>query len=398
MSTFADTVSPTPFGVFDSDTTFQAEADNMFTFVHRMLGADVLGVELTKKQVWACFERATLEWGNLVSQYQAKSLLTSYLGQPTGSDHSTKYPRQTLEFLIRQAEPYGVQANLGGSYLQVLGKLPLEVNRQDYDLHSELLDTSGSVVFDTQPSGSAGSKQRLRIMEVFHFSPTTAYRFFDSTSAINYLNNEFSFESFTPETIFYVLPVFEDILRAQQMATSFRVRRSHYRYQVFGNGHLRITPLPTKTPPGSLYIRVAFRQSPTGTPNDPNATGSDADETLGGINSISNFPYEVIPYNTLTAIGKQTVRELTLGYCKELLGLIRGKVQGIPIAGETVTLNYDTLLTQGREDVDRIKEKLRELLEDTTYEKLMEKEAAKAENLLKQLRMVPMPDGAIRFG
>ena len=52
-------------------------------------------------------------------------------------------------------------------------------------------------------------------------------RFFDSTSAINYLNNEFSFESFTPETVFYVLPVFEDVLRGGQLDLSQRVRRSN---------------------------------------------------------------------------------------------------------------------------------------------------------------------------
>ena len=43
----------------------------------------------------------------------------------------------------------------------------------------------------------------------------------------DYLNNEFAFESFTPETVFYVLPVFEDILRAGQMGISNRVRKSN---------------------------------------------------------------------------------------------------------------------------------------------------------------------------
>ena len=395
MSTFAQTLNPTPFGLFDSEPSFIADADSMVVFVKRALGDDVLSVELTRQQIWMCFERATLEWGNIISQYQAKSLLTSFLGQPTGSNASTTYPRQTIEFLIRQAEPYAIHANLGGSYIQVLGRLPLELNRQDYDLHTELLDTSGSVVFDTQ---SAETKQRLRVMEVFHFSPTTAYRFFDSTSAINYLNNEFSFESFTPETIFYVLPVFEDVLRAQMMSTSFKVRRSHYSYQIRGNGKLRIFPLPTRSPPGNMFVRVAFQQSPTGTPDDPNAGPGDADATLAGINSISNFPYDTIPYASITGIGKQTIRELTLAYSKELLGLIRGKVQGIPIAGETVTLNYETLLSQGREDIEKIKERLITLLEEMTYDKLMEREALKAENVLKQLRLVPMPGGGIRIG
>ena len=33
----------------------------------------------------------------------------------------------------------------------------------------------------------------IKIDEVFHYNPQAAYRFFDTTSAINYLNNEFSF-------------------------------------------------------------------------------------------------------------------------------------------------------------------------------------------------------------
>ena len=88
-------------------------------------------------------------------------------------------------------------------------------------MYTELKDENDIPLFDN-------SKGKLKIAEVFHFNPQAAYRFFDTTSAINYLNNEFSFESFTPETIFYVLPVFEDILRAGQSDLSNRVRRSNY--------------------------------------------------------------------------------------------------------------------------------------------------------------------------
>jgi len=61
MATFADTLNPTPFGLFDSDGNFQLEADAMVTFVKRKLGDDILSVELTKKQVWACFEESFSE-------------------------------------------------------------------------------------------------------------------------------------------------------------------------------------------------------------------------------------------------------------------------------------------------------------------------------------------------
>ena len=40
-----------------------------------------------------------------------------------------------------------------------------------------------------------------------------------------------------------------------------------------------------------------------------------------------------------------------------------------------------------------IKEKLKEMLDTMTYDKLIEMQATRAENMNKQLRYVPMPNG-----
>ena len=198
--------NPTPFGIFDQEARFASTADKMVTYVKRKLGDDVLSVELTKKQIFACFEEATLEYSAMINKYQAKSQLATFLGQSTGSlgddgypimsGSEEKFPRESLEFLNRFAEPYAVEASLGGSYDSISGSIELEKGRQDYNLLTELKKGDGTTVFD----GQGTRKTKMKIMEVFHFNPTAAYRFFDTTSAINYLNNEFSFESFTPET------------------------------------------------------------------------------------------------------------------------------------------------------------------------------------------------------
>ena len=219
MSTFASTLSPTPFGSFDLETDFIADADKMIIFVKRKLGDDVLSVELTKKQIWANFEEACFEYSSILNQYQAKSQMVNWLGYATGtlSGSENKFPRESLEFLTRFAEPYASEADVGGSYNMISGSIPLEVGRQDYDIYKELVDGNNVPILSSSLNTMGG---KMRISEVFHFSPQAAYRFFDTTSAINYLNNEFSFESFTPETIFYVLPVFEDVLRVQVSLTS----------------------------------------------------------------------------------------------------------------------------------------------------------------------------------
>jgi len=386
MSTFAQTINPTPFGIFDTDAAFQSDADKMITFVKRKLGDDILSVELTKKQIWANLEEACFEYSNILNQYQAKSTMLTYLGYSTGSQSGLEkaFPRESLEYLARFADPYASEAGLGGSYDMYSGSIELEPGRQDYNIYTELKDGSGNLLLN---SGSFGTpKTKMRVMEVFHFNPQAAYRFFDTTSAVNYLNNEFSFESFTPETIFYVLPVFEDILRAGQLDLSNRVRRSNYSYRVVGR-NIRIYPTPTNTPnlAKKLYIRVKYWQNPT----NPSFT----DETIYGVNNLSNIPFGNLSYGRINSMGLQWIRQYTLALSMEQLGYIRNKFTTVPIPGGTVTLNGGDLTSKGREDKKELVTKLKEMLETLTYDKLIENAVARGENLTKQLSKIPIPNG-----
>ncbi len=383
MATFIQTLNPTPFGFFDADATFQTEADAMVVFVKRKLGDDILSVELTKKQIWACFEEACLEYSMLVNQAQAKSQLANLLGVETGSlsGAEQKYPRENIEFMLRRAEPYSIEAGLGGSYTALSGAIQLEQGRQDYDIYSELKDETGNLIFSSSLNSPRG---RMKIMEVFHFNPQAAYRFFDTTSAINYLNNEFAFESFTPETVFYILPVFEDVLRGGMLDMSQRVRRSNYSYRIVGT-QLRIFPKPTQDNPKTLWLRVQFGSNPLDPPFE--------DNTIDGVSNLSNIPYGNIDYGKLNSISRQWIRQYCLALAKELLGLIRSKFSTVPIPGSDLTLNGSELVSQGREDQEKMREQLNVLLDELTYTKLLEDEAAASENLQKILRNIPVPNG-----
>ena len=387
MTIFLNTLSPTPFGLFDTDTDFQVEADGMITFVKRKLGDDVLSVELTKKMIWACFEEALSEYGKIVNEYQAKSQLTNFLGISTGSMEGSeqKYSRESLEFFLRKAEPYSQAAGLGGSYNSISGSIDLVKNQQDYNIYETLKDGNGNLIFSSSLNRLGG---KMKIMEVFHFSPHAAYRYFDASSAVNYLNNEFSFESFTPETVFYVLPVFEDILRGGQLDLSNRVRRSNYTFKIVGQ-NIRIFPQPTATDPKNLWMRVQFAPHPL----SPDV----ADPSIHGTSNMSNIPFGNLQFSKINSIGRQWTRQYCLALCKELLGLIRTKFTTVPIPGGDLTLNGSDLLSHGREDKEKLVTSLREMLESTTYEKLLEQEAATVENLQKVLRSIPIPNGQAIF-
>ena len=67
----------------------------MVTFVKRKLGDDILSVELTNKQVWMSFEEATLEYGKIVNEYQAKSQLGNLLGMDLGTKNDDQNYNET---------------------------------------------------------------------------------------------------------------------------------------------------------------------------------------------------------------------------------------------------------------------------------------------------------------
>ena len=383
MAIFSNTTSPTPFGIYDNESDFQTDANNIVTFVKRKLGDDVLSVELTKKQIWGNFEEATLEYSSIINQYQAKSQLVNFLGFATGSIMSgseEKYIRENIEYLSRFAEPYAMEAGIGGSYNTLSGSITLEVGRQDYNIYTELSGANG-LLFDN-------TKGKIKIDEVFHHNPQSAYRFFDTTSAINYLNNEFSFESFTPETVFYILPVYEDLLRGGQLDLSNRVRRSNFSYKIMGT-NFRIYPIPTND--SKLFLRIRQYPDPT--------QASYRDDTIHGVSNMNNLPFGNVKYNRVNSIGRQWIRSYALAISMEQLGYIRGKFGSIPVPNSEITLNSSDLITNGRTDRDALKEKLRELLDSMTYDKLMEIQSNRAEFIQKQLKYVPIPNGkAIFYG
>jgi len=389
MPLFANTISPTPFGFFDSDTQFQNEADGTVMFVKRKLGDDVLSVELTRKEIWACFEEACCEYSRLIHETKITSELTSVLGFSTGSqDFTNKYSKQTLEFLLRKAEPYATEAYVGGSYNATLGYVDLVNGQQDYDIYSDVKVFSGSNagqgVYDTLPTGSKG---KLKVVEIFHFEPLAAQTFLLNASNItNFLATNFNYESYVNSTVFYVLPIFEDVLRRGMLESAFRVRRSNYSYEVLGS-KLRIYPIPTSDLQlGKMFIKLM-------PPHDPLNPSAYSDNSIYGISGPNNFPLGNIPYTTINQPGRQWIRQYTLALCKELLGLIRSKFQNIPIPNADLQLNGEALVSQGREDKDKLTTQMREFLANMTHAKLLENDALAAENLNKQLRYIPMPLG-----
>jgi hypothetical protein len=127
------------------------------------------------------------------------------------------------------------------------------------------------------------------------------------------------------------------------------------------------------------------------------SSGSIVDATITGVSNLSNIPYGNLTYGQINSIARQWIRQFTLARAKELLGLIRSKFSTVPIPGGDLTLNGADLIAQGREEKAALKEEIKEMLDSLTYDKLVETDATRAEMIMKQLRMVPMPNGMAIF-
>ena len=52
-------------------------------------------------------------------------------------DAENKFPRETLEYLIRKAEPYASHAAVGGVFNTFSGSITLTDGQQDYDIYTD---------------------------------------------------------------------------------------------------------------------------------------------------------------------------------------------------------------------------------------------------------------------
>lgn len=403
-------MNPCSFGFYTHDPLFQFDADRMVTFVLRSLGEDILGVEITKKMVWNEFERATRAFEGQIIEYQATSNLASLLGINTGSfdpnnllnpnniNVTNLYVKNNLDFIERMAEAYSSHIGLGGTTDTLSGSISLIPGVQDYDLYNDLVNDAGVPLAAMMPTGSRG---KLNIYEVFHASPSA--QVYNGTLTSNFVGVGASAGSSVGGAMFHVLPVFEDVLRGAMMKTAQRVRRSHYSYKITGK-HIRVFPMPTNILPtqNKLWIRCGFGTgalptmietlSVSGTMNPPaNPQFALIDDALYGASNPANVPFGFIAYKSLNPWARNWIAEYTLALCKEVLGLVRTKYDTIPLPGAEVKLNGDTLLTQGREDKEKLLTALKERLDSLSLDKIAEREAAKAESMVKQLSYIPIP-------
>ena len=109
----------------------------------------------------------------------------------------------------------------------------------------------------------------------------------------------------------------------------------------------------------------------------------------GKIKVISDVPYVNPIYSNINSVGRSWIFEYTLALCKEMLGYVRGKYSTVPIPGADVTLNQSDLITAATSEKERLIDRLRAYLDETSREKLLERRTQESDFLEKELGRVP---------
>ena len=136
---------------------------------------------------------------------------------------------------------------------------------------------------------------------------------------------------------------------------------------------MRLYPIPSSVTQEKFWFRFTIEG------NSPFA--DDTESGQNGVNNMNTLPFQNIPYESINSIGKQWIRRFALALSKETLGQIRGKFGGnIPIPGDNISLNASDLLSQAKEEKQALRDELKKILEETTYDKLIETDKNMVDN------------------
>jgi hypothetical protein len=376
--------SSTPFGIYDSDTGFRNDAPKTATWVAKRLGHPIVNIELDNDQIFACFEESVSEYSAQVNQFNLRNNLDILRGQPKGrvSNFSqTLVDGSYLPTTIRMAQQYGTLAGVGGSTSIKKGYINLTPGKQVYDLLTEGYDTTTSASISSSLSYSTST---IDITRVYHEATPAIARFFDpySVGAQGTLNlmSELGFGNYSPAAQFLMMPLYEDLMRMQQIEFNDHIRKSAHTFNIVDN-KIEVFPIPFNGGPVRMYFEYMSRDE---FEHDSQTIQSDS------LSDYSDIPYNFIQYSDINDVGKQWVRKYTLALSKELLGAIREKYSSIPIPDAEVSLDGAALRAEAQVEKDYLIQQLRENLEEMSRKNVMENKTHESNHHQEMLRKVPL--------
>lgn len=367
------TFSPgqTPFGYFDYDFQFALDAPKVADFCARRLGYPMMDVELQSGSFFACFEQATLEFSNIINEYNIVDNFINLQGSPYNSNSNLSQTNiaPNLGRILQVSKEYGSEAGVGGRIEWRSGSISVYSGQQNYNINALFRDV-------VHPN------ENIEIKRVFHDGPPAIVRYFDpfvgTGMGSQQMLQSFGWGSYSPGVSFLMMPMYSDLLRLQAIEFNDVIRRSSYSFELINN-QLKLFPIPTYN--FNLYFQYIIE-------SDRNSLANIT--TTGVVSDMSNVPYNKIQYENINDMGKQWILKYTLALAEETLGNVRNKYSSIPIPNSEITLNGADLVTRGREAQEALTTTLRESLDKVSRQAQLEKQQAETVAIQDTLNKIPL--------
>ena len=392
--------SVVPLGMYTASVDFLSGAAAQVAYTYKKLGGDVLDIELSASNVYANYEEAVLEYSYLVNTHQAKNVLSSILGNATGTfDHlgefkagdalsssldgvgiELKYPQIRFEYARRVGNAFALDAGLGGTLREYSASFKIVERIQDYDLQAIVKSNAEAGGVDY---ASIDTNRRIIINRVFYKTPRSMWRFYGYYGGLNVVGNLATYGQYADDSTFELIPVWQNKLQAMNFEDMIYTRTSQFSYEIRDN-RLRIFPQPVTGEIDKMWFTFQVM-------DDAWTVDNSKRDGIDGINNMNTIPFTNIPYKNINGVGKQWIRRFALALSKETLGQIRGKFGTIPIPGENLTLNANELLSQAKDEQTALRDELKTVLDEMAYSALAEKDAGIAGNISTLKQQTPLP-------
>jgi len=373
VATF-DQLNSTPFKFYNNDFQFRQDAVKVADFCAKRLGYPSMDVEMGAEQFFTCFESAVTTYGNELYLYQIRNNFLSLENTSNNNTLNNAVIKPNLNNMVRLAQDYGTEAEVGGTVTLHKGKLELKVNQQEYDLN-EWVEQN----LDLQYGDS------IEIRKIYYHNAPAIVRYFDPYAGTGYgsqqLLDSFGFGNYSPAINFMLMPLSYDMGVMQAIELNDEIRKSAFSFSIVNN-RLKIFPIPGSIK--NLYFEYYIQSEKSSVVSNPDSLG-------GLVTDISNVPYHNPTYSKINAPGRYWIFEYTLALASENLGLIRGKYSTVPIPGAETTLNQADLLSKGKESQLALIEKLRLDLDEASRRMQLIRKSEENESMQKVLSNIPIP-------
>jgi len=375
---------PTPFGFYDNDPQFQTDANKVSNFCALHLGYPIENVELQDINFFAAFEEAVTVYGNELYAFQLRDNYLSLEGASTQIDVNNSVFTPTMATVVRLSQQYGEEAGAGGNVTWYQGRLTLVPGQQRYDLSAW-----------AEAEGITGG---IEIKNVWYQPPPAVNQLYSTAL----LTGQGGLGGVPPAGLYgygygysnyLMMPTSFTMQNIQAIEMQNQVMLSNYTFNIIDNV-LTVFPVPGTGFGGEgfeggeelyygQYLVFDFIKI------QDRIDAAFADGT-NKITNTSDAPYLNPTYSKINSIGRSWIFEYTLAKAKEMLGLTRNKYSQIPIPGAEVTLNGDSLATQGIAEQETLITRLREYFDQTSRQALLERRAAESAARVQEINQVPM--------